>query len=342
MKIKKDYMRYYNEDKYQTFEKNFKEPKGLNNKEGNCYMNSLLQCFYYCCPMTIFFLSSKDKCRLGVISKSYYDFVHCLHSGSSDAALSFQKVMMRDYFTLNEEKDLKELPTFMLSKVNEELKENNSSNLYKNTIYSNPYDLRSVYEEKLYLDKNNNSIIAKIFFYDILYIKTCNKCKHSKQYDIQSDMVLTFELDKIYKKNSSYPNISIIDCLENYFKEEIFNCPFCNRETLGIKKLICSLQEIFIFVMSRDKNDKVKINFPLKINMENFYEPINKNYEIHNTEYELICGTFKIENHNISICKNYNNGCYYSFNDSEVRKINFLEIFDKNPYILFYKRSDLK
>ena len=120
MKIEKDCVGCYGEDKYQTFEKNFKEPKGLNNKEGNCYMNSLLQCFYYCRPMTNFFLSSKDKCRLGLISKSYYDFVHCLHSGSSDAALSFQKVMMRDYFKLNEEKDSKELAIFILSKLNEE------------------------------------------------------------------------------------------------------------------------------------------------------------------------------------------------------------------------------
>ena len=155
-------------------------------------------------------------------------------------------------------------------------------------------------------------------------------------------MVLTFELDKIYKKNSSY--ISIIDCLENYFKEEIFRCrcSFYNREALRIKKLICSLPEIFIFVMSKDKNDKVKINFPLEINMQNFYKPVNKHYEIHNTEYELICGTFKIENHNIAICKNYNDGYYYSFNDTAVRAINVSEILDKNPYILFYKRSDLK
>ena len=55
MKIEKDCVRCYNENKYQKFEKNFNEPKGLNNKGGNCYMNSLLQCFYYCRPMANFF-----------------------------------------------------------------------------------------------------------------------------------------------------------------------------------------------------------------------------------------------------------------------------------------------
>ena len=150
---------------------NIKQPKGLN--KGNCYLNSLLQCFYYCQPMTKFFLSLSGKDRLGVISKGYYDFVHYLHSGSLDAALYFQKALMHKYesFKLNKEKNSKDLIFFILSELNQELTKENNLKPYKSTIYYNPYELISVYKEKLNLDKINkdNTIITNTFFL-IFYI----------------------------------------------------------------------------------------------------------------------------------------------------------------------------
>jgi ubiquitin C-terminal hydrolase len=112
-----------------------------------------------------------------------------------------------------------------------------------------------------------------------------------------------------------------------------------------MKKSICSLPEILIFVMSRGKNAnfKCKINFPIEIDMSDFYEPINTKYRTYNTKYDLICATLAIDwykgsGHTFAFCKTYKNNEYYLFNDSRVWKTDFSKIKDKIPYILFYEK----
>lgn len=339
---------------------NTKEPKGLPNIGGICYMNALLQCFYYCWPMTFYFLNldEESKERLGTISRGYYNFVNDLYSGNYNPALKFKDAIMKidKSFIGNEGKDSKDLAILTLSEINQDLKPNINSVIYSDKVESNLYDKLSVYKEKLELDKinNNSNIISKTFFYDILYEQQCEssfKCEYYKtSYDVQTDNIIIFEIEKIYnnirKGYSSKPSLTIQDCLESYSKEEIIVCPFCSIKTLKMKKYICSLPEIFVFVMSRGRNAKFKckINFTKEIDMNNFYYPIDNSYRTYDTKYELIGATLAIDwskgfGHTIAFCKTYKNNDYYIFNDSRAWKVDFSKIKDDIPYILFYQKK---
>jgi ubiquitin carboxyl-terminal hydrolase 2/21 len=345
------------------YELSLKQPVGLVNIGGVCYMNALLQCFYYCFPMTSYFLSLDKNSQkdLGILSRGYYDFVNLLFSGNIYAAQNFKKAMIETDNSLfgNEGKDSKDLAILILSEIHQELKKN-CSMLYDDKIESNPYDKLSVYKEKLSLDNlnNNSTIISKTFFFDILYEQECESkynCDYNiLSFDIQSDNIIVFELEKIYnklkKRTSSYPYISLEDCLKNYNKEEIINCPFCKTKSLKMKKSICTLPNIFVFVMSRGKNAqfKCKIKFEKEIDvnhMNYFYQPISNQFKTYNTKYELIGATFAFDwykgnGHTVAFCKTYRNEEYYVFNDSSSRKTDISEIKDKTPYILFYKRKN--
>lgn len=113
-----------------------------------------------------------------------------------------------------------------------------------------------------------------------------------------------------------------------------------------MKKYICSLPEIFVFVMSRGRNAKFKckINFTKEIDMNNFYYPIDNSYRTYDTKYELIGATLAIDwskgfGHTIAFCKTYKNNDYYIFNDSRAWKVDFSKIKDDIPYILFYQKK---
>lgn len=70
---------------YKYFESFKKESTvtGLANLRGVCYMNALLQYFYYCFPETNYFLKLDEyqKSKLGLVSEGYYTFVKGLNLG---------------------------------------------------------------------------------------------------------------------------------------------------------------------------------------------------------------------------------------------------------------------
>ena len=99
-------------------ELNSLKPTGLINYGASvCYMNALLQCFYYCYPMTKYFLNIDDyqKSKLGLISKAYYDFVRGLYSGNEYAAKNFKEALIYTdpSFEGKEGKDSKDLALFI-------------------------------------------------------------------------------------------------------------------------------------------------------------------------------------------------------------------------------------
>lgn len=336
-------------------------PTGLINYGASvCYMNALLQCFYYCYPMTEYFLNINEnqKKKLGLVSKAYYNFVKGLHSGNEYAAKDFKDALIYTdpSFEGNEGKDSKDLAFFILSELNEELKENeNSISVLNKSV--NQYDKIEVYKEKLNLINynRNNTIISDTFDYLLLTEHKCknSKCKniYSKSfYNVQDQNIIIFELQTIYKKmKKSTKQISLDECIFFYFKNEIINCPFCKTENLEIKKSICSLPNIFIFVMNRGKNAKFdcKIKFTEEIEMKDYYTPIDEKQKKKITEYNLICTTLVYDwyrgyyhnGHTVAFCKTFKNGQYYIFNDSKAKQSDLNKIYDEMPYILFYERK---
>ena len=338
-----------------------RKPTGLVNIEGVCYMNAVLQCFYYCPPLTNYFLKidNEKKKSLGLIAKGYYELVNGLSKGNSYAAETFKKAMIEvdNTFYGSEGKDSKDVAILLLDELQNELKENKDSILYLEQNV-NHFNLLDVYKEikDLIIKNNNKTIITDTFNFFIKVEQTCSKiCKNFFQtyYEIESENIYIFELKNIYKsisqkRKNTIPEISLEECLQYYKKEETIKCPYCKSNTLKIKKVICSLPKIFIFVLSRGHNIEFncKIKFQDSIDMKYYYEPINKSDT--NTKYKLICATFAIDwnykgdGHTIAFCKTYkknnNENEYYIFNDSNVYRSNMDIINNKIPYLLFYEK----
>ena len=340
------------------------EPIGLLNLGGVCYMNALLQCFYYCYPMTKYFLEldNNKKANLKLVSKAYYDFVQGLKSGDQSAAKNFKNalILTDKSFVGAGGKDSKDLALFIICELNEELKNNEPTKMCR-MKEKDKYNILTVYEEKMKSDKTENkTIINKTFdFYVILEQKCINKkCENifsNTYYSIQNENILIFELENISKERNIKSNkISLDDCLSHYIRKKTINCPFCNTKSLEIKKNICSLPKIFIFIMSRGKYCKFECVIDIKkeivIEMGKYYTPAAEKYKIKRAEYDLICCTFVYDwikgydhaGHTVAFCKIDKEGSYYIFNDSRSFPSSLKDLDGKVPYILFYERRDEK
>lgn len=338
-----------------------REPTGLVNIKGICYMNAVLQCFYYCQPLTNFFLNiDNDKQNnLGFVSKAYYNFIKKLTKGDLYAASEFKQAMITvdSTFIGSEGKDSKDVAILILSELHEELKENEKSLLFYNKEVNKKNKLE-VFKEEMNLEKINcnNTIISDTFNFLLVCEQTCNNyygtsCNYQEPvYSIETDNIIIFEVEKICKdlgKNYN-PDISIKECLNHYISPEIINCPDCKiKKTMKISKKFCRLPNIFIFVLSRGINAKFKCNitFEEQLDLYNYYDPIEEDKREYNFYYDLIGATFaydwyKGNGHTVAFCKTNNNyPQYYVFNDSRVRKTDINEIKGKMPYLLFYKRK---
>ena len=363
-----------NKEEYQNKNKEFiinnKEPTGLVNIGGICYLNSVLQCLFYCRPLTDYFLSLDEFSNLGLVSKGYYDFIKGLNSGNKYAAENLLKAIIAtdNSFNGTEGKDSKDLFILILSQLHEELLDKNY--YYINEKFSkiqfqeikkknyktiNNHDKLEVFIKAINSEreKKNNTIISDIFGYLILLENKCNygKCNspYSKTFfNIQNENIIIFELKNIIKKNSY--QISLHDCLLDYSKIESLNCPYCKTNNLKIRKTICTLPKYFIFIMSRGKyaglNCEIKVE--KELDMKKYYTPIDDKYKEKNCIYDLLCGTLVFdwfrgyghEGHTVALCKTYKYGQFYIFNDSLVRKSNINEFDRKTPYILIYERRD--
>ena len=352
-----------NENSYNTIKNSYNfvsnntdsiRPCGLYNVGGVCYMNAILQCFFYCKPLTDFFLGLYNSQNLGQISKGYYYFVKGLSSGDKDAAKNFKKAItdMDDIFYGSEGNDSKDVAVLILSEIHNELKPNKNDEIIKlENRKVNNYNIYDVYNEKRELDRinGNNTIITKTFNFWLKFEQKCasaNCKKYSKSYyTIESDNIVMLELETLFARDNI--NISVEDILKSYTSPKKIECPCCRKKSLYMTNKFCVLPKILILVLSRGYHNKFKcrIKFNETLDMSNYYSPIHDE-DYTDTEYKLIGATFAYDwsyegtGHTVAFCKTYENNNYYVFNDSNARKTQIKEIYGKLPYILFYEREN--
>jgi ubiquitin C-terminal hydrolase len=320
---------------------------------GVCYMNATLQCFFYCKPLTEYFLNLYDKRNLGPISKGYFDFIKGLSSENKDAAQNFKKAMIKmdDIFFGTEGNDSKDVAILILSELHKELKKDKNDELINLDRKVNNYDLNDVYKEKKELDiiNGNNTIITKTFNFCMKYKQQCGqgpKCiKFSNPYyTIETDNILILDLETLFVHDNI--NISVKDILKSYTSPKKLECPYCKTKSLYMQNKFCVLPKILILVLSRGYHNKFKchIKFDETLDMNEYYESID-NEDDYSNVYSLIGATFAYDwsyegtGHTVAFCKTYQNGNYYVFNDSTARKTQINEIYGKLPYLLFYERE---
>ena len=349
-------------------------PTGLYNIGGICYLNAVLQCFFHCKPLTEYFLNRDNlkyfkNEKLRPFSNSYYELVKGLCSGDCNAASKFKNVLIQtdDTFNGKEGKDSKDVAVLLLSEINDELQDENNENKNTNSNLDHS-NLIKVYEEKKKIENSKKTIITSTFNFLIKYEQICKSTcpKYYRNYfSIESDNILIFELETIYNEihrnnfNKTNPEISLEECLDYFKWRQEIECPYCknnsyiNRPTLKVRKAICSLPKIFIFVLSRGFNIQFdcKIIFNEDLDMGKYYESVEEERNTVNyTKYKLIGATFAYDwtkgyrhsGHTVAFCKSFKgneeNPQYYIFNDSKPRVSSLKELRNKVPYLLFYQQ----
>lgn len=350
---KKEHKKKNSKNNYSPYKIDNIRPCGLINMGGVCYMNATLQCFFYCKPLTEFFLNLNSKKNLGPISQGYFDFIKGLSSENKDAAQNFKKAMIKmdDIFFGTEGNDSKDVAILILSELHKELKKDKNDELINLDRKVNNYDLNDVYKEKKELDiiNGNNTIITKTFNFCMKYKQQCgqgSKCiKFSNPYyTIETDNILILDLETLFVHDNI--NISVKDILKSYTSPKKLECPYCKTKSLYMQNKFCVLPKILILVLSRGYHNKFKchIKFDETLDMNEYYESID-NEDDYSNVYSLIGATFAYDwsyegtGHTVAFCKTYQNGNYYVFNDSTARKTQINEIYGKLPYLLFYERE---
>ena len=163
---------------------------------------------------------------------------------------------------------------------------------------------------------------------------------------------------KIFEEH--FQNIYIEECFEEFCKEETFDkdnlwkCSKCQENIEAKNKIeIYQTPKILIIQLKRFKNNqKIEsfIDFPIKdLDVSKFITSSTTIENIPSKKYDL----FAVVNHYgrleyghyDAFCLNYDDNCWYNFNDRIVKKINkedeINKIVTKEAYVLFYRQQNI-
>ena len=213
------------------------------------------------------------------------------------------------------------------------------------------------------------SIITDLFFGFIETQNVCLDCKNrcnGKNYPIcynfQVFNNIIFPLEKVLEmkrmklNNYQLTSVNLMDCFEQYQQVEHFRgenknqCNICKQlSDADYTTYIYSPPNIFVLILNRGKDNvhKIKLDFDEVIDITQFIKCKKYNEIFIYSLYGVIThiGESGPNAHFVASCKSSIDNKWYRFNDAIVNPINNIqkEIFDYgNPYILFYKKVELK
>ena len=342
--------------------KNIK-PRGLNNIGATCYMNSVLQCLYHIFDLSneLLKLNKKNILKKELEKKMPMTFALLeviseltFSKNSSMSPYKFKEAIgNNETFRYYEANDSKTLTLYVLDTLNRELNENkikveNDSIINKLRNYNDPNakDIVQLFNE------NYNSIIGDLFNGLKSTNFVCLNCKNCvKNYQIFN--IVTCSVEKAfmhkYKKSGGKIKelkINIIDCFIVDEEKTVFNgdnqlyCEKCDKSCDGESfNKLCISPKILILFLDRGINNRFKcdVEFPEKLDINNYLEEKGKKYELIGTIEHL--GPSGQSGHFIANCKHFD-GNWYIFSDSsfQTTKKNYKKY--GLPYLLFYRMED--
>ena len=194
--------------------KNYK-PKGLENFNCNCYMNSLLQCLFYLKEFRQFFLDNKFE-KEQLICQAMKDVVIGLNTQDGKNYYSPRRMkneIKKDIiFKDGEGSDVTDLLDFIFAGIISEL-DKDSSSMHTVEYQNLTQDKRLVYREA-YNEINFQIIINKLFvgFYEKEFIRNNNIFKYS----FQSEYRIVFSLEEIFSYYKGKKVLTLYDCFDHY------------------------------------------------------------------------------------------------------------------------------
>ena len=324
-----------------NIQKRKKEIPGLSNFEGNCYLNSVLQCFYYCDDLTKYFIENDIEImkKNGKLSNSYLNLILRLNENEKyNNAKNFLKTLQEVslYFFKKGGNDPKAVLFYLLENFHNELNEKNL-NYNEEDICCEGFDQEKVFKKCKDNEQYNKSIISELFNWCLMTSNECIKCGKI-HYKCEYRNHILIEL-KSYKTGDEF--VSLIDLIKFYFQDNIQNfiCSFTNNNNIEILKCnftqkIMSLPQYLIIILNRDII-QYNVIYDDIIDLSEYC--LDKN----NAKYKFIGVTltndfgYKKSTHAIARCITPKGS--FIFNDLYTIK-SCADIDGYNPYILFYKK----
>ena len=333
--------------------KNYK-PKGLENLSLNCYMNSLMQCLYYCVDFRNEFLKLKfdDSQPISKLLKALMLGLKNKNSNYNFFNPKNLKKELNNYELFRDGKmaDVTDLLMTIFDSIIDEYNINEDSFCETVNYEDKIYNKLAMYND-IRKDINFNLIINKFFlgFYEKEYKCQINHLKYS----FQNEYRIIFPLEMITKTIRKDTNLNIYDCFNYNYKNEINSYEKCYKNecknNVFINEKIYESPNILIIILDRGPNKKYNntIKFYEYINISDYLDEAQTNKNMN--EYKLIGvithfakdGSY---GHYISYCLCDDNN-FYCLNDSHTQLIaqkgkkNSIDIlYNGSPYVLFYQR----
>ena len=310
---------------------------GLSNFGCNCYLNSILQCFYYCKDLTNFCIRNKNEIikKGGKLSNAYLNLILRLNKKKqyNDAKILLNALQDVSYnFFKKGGNDPKAALFYLLENLHNELKEQNLD-YNEEDICCEGIDQDRVFQRCKKNEENNKSIISGLFNWCLLTKNECKKCGNF-HYMCEYQNNILIALNKYETKEK---NVKLDYLIKFYFKdvEKHFICN-SNKEIFKVKfqKKMISLPQYLIIILNR-KIIQFNIKYEDSIDLSEYC--VNES----NAKYKFIAASLtndyedKEGTHAISRCITSEGS--YIFNDLITIK-NCNNINGYNPYILFYKK----
>ena len=355
----------------QTF-KQSEHLRGLVNIASTCYMNSTLQCFAHIEELFNYFQKPKILSLLdapGSDQKLFPVFAKLINLMwyPYDSSPIYPYIFKEKLGQLNPlfqgalPNDAKDLLTFMLMQLHDEL--NNPKNTNNNNNQNMLLNINMQQDKQAMLNnfipffKNNyRSIISGLFYGLTLNVTQCNACKVNL-YNYQTFNFLIFPLSQVLNnkmqsvnfQNNFNNTVNLYDCFQYnqiYTPLNEYYCNRCQQNTSAVyANFISASPNILIIILNRGigLQYKVKIDFEENLDLKNYVE-----YYKDKAFYELIgvvthYGESGASGHFMARCRSPIDNYWYLYNDAIVSKIGFFtkeNFLQGNPYILFYKKTN--
>ena len=353
-------------------ENNFNQPehlRGLVNIASTCYMNSTIQCFAHIEELLTYFRKDKmiqlieSQFNTPKLFPVFAQLITCMWD-PHDLSPLYPNMFKERLGQLNPlfqgalPNDAKDLLTYMLMQLHDELNNPKANNNNQNMILNHNMqkDKKAMFKNfALYFKNNYRSIISELF-YGLTYNQTqCTLCG-ATLYNYQTFNFLIFPLAQVLNhkmqlvnfQNNFNNQVTLYDCFQyNQLSSPLndYYCNFCKKTSqANYSNFISFLPNIIIIILNRGAGLEfnVGIDFEENLNLKDYVE-----YFQDDSFYELFgvvthYGESGASGHFMARCKSPFDGEWYLYNDAIVQKIGYFtkeEFFRGHPYILFYRKT---
>tara|TARA_B000000609_G_C24165240_1_gene346450 strand:- start:709 stop:1773 length:1065 start_codon:yes stop_codon:yes gene_type:complete len=336
---------------------------GLANLGNSCYKNSCMQILSHTYVLNDLLDNESYKKRLNKIPDSIllveWDKLRKLMwsenctvspAGWNQAITQVSKLKKMEIFTGFSQNDITEFLLFIIEGFHNSLKREVDMNIRGDIKNSKDKFAKVCYEMMINMYSKEYSEILKIFYgIHVSQIVSSN----GEVLSNSPEPYFVLDLPIPQKKENE---ITIIDCLEEYMKAEKlegdnawYNEKTKKKEDVNKGLVFFSFPDVLVICFKRfnyinyttQRKDNTLIKFPLyDLDLSNYCKGYNSKDYIYNL-YGICNHVGGLEGGHYTATVKNANGCWYNFNDTNIKKIDNTEkvLNTNHAYCLFYKKK---